>query len=100
MGIYAGNFFVMGCVTTILSGTDVRRVALQWGTAAKLNTAQRRAAQKSAVPPPPAGATALSPSGANASLTAGGSTIVSTPLVNAAGSRGRSPARRWTGASP
>ena len=85
MGIYGGNFFIMRCATSFLSGTDVRRVSLDWGTAAKLNTAQRRAAQKSALPAPALGASTQTPASADTSLAAGNSTVVSTQLTNAAG---------------
>jgi len=84
LGINGAQFFIMGCTTSFLSGDDVRRCALEWGTAAKLNTAQRAGAGKNVIAPP-AGATGLSPSAGDATLAAGNSTVVSTQLTNSDG---------------
>lgn len=85
MGIYAGNFFVMRATTYLLSGDNKRRVSLDWGTAAKLNVAQRRNVQKSARATPAKGASVHMPSAAASSVTAGQSVVVSTQLTNVSG---------------
>ncbi len=85
LGIANADFFIMSTTTTFMSGTDLRRVALQWGTAAKLNMALRAQAKKAAQTAPQKGATSQLPTTSAPSVTAGQTAVISTQLVNSAG---------------
>lgn len=85
LNLSLAQFFIMRSRITFHSGTDQRRCALQWGTAAKMNMALRAQAQKTATPPPPKGATINSPAAGASSVSAGASVVVGTQLMNSQG---------------
>jgi len=84
-GLIQSLFYVTKSTTTFLSGTDVRRAALEWGTAPRTTVGQRAAAVASKAPVPISGAVQQGPTSSSYAPVAGGTVQIQTQLLNAAG---------------